>query len=129
MALQYCLVLEYLTHLEYPPWIHHWMLTGTLPILHESMQHIYTAKTLELLKHIFRLSQLQKWKSVTKECYQRGFLESSVRSFFFLVTLAGIFLQKIYLATFLPQACKQGTLQREIRKIKETTNFTRNADL
>ena len=53
MALQYCLVLEYFTHHQYPPWIHHWMLTDALPILHERMQTC-TVKTL------VRLSQLQQ---------------------------------------------------------------------
>ena len=38
LALQYCLVLEDFTHQEYTPWIHHWMLTDALLILHESMQ-------------------------------------------------------------------------------------------
>ena len=40
----------------------------------------HSAKHLDYFNHIFRLSQLQQ---VTKECYQRSFLESSVRSFFF----------------------------------------------
>jgi len=40
--------IEYFTHREYPPWIHHWMLTDASPILHGSMQ-TYTAKTLGLL--------------------------------------------------------------------------------
>ena len=51
-----------------------------------------------------------------------------------LVTLAGIFFQKTYLATFLAflsQACNQGTLDlpKQMCQIKETTNLTRDADL
>ena len=70
--------------------------------------------------------------SVTKECYQVGFLTGSSLRSFSLLPFARLFFQKKYLATFLvflPQACNQGTLQGQMCKIKETTNLTRNADL
>jgi len=60
--------------------------------------------TLGYFNHIFRLSQLII--SVAKKCYQINFLES----YFSLVTLATLFHQKTYLASFLvfpPQACNQ----------------------
>ena len=68
---------------------------------------------------------------VTKECYQIGFLEGSLMSFFISYISSSLFSENL-LATFLallPQACNQGTLQGQLCKIKETTNLTRNADL
>ena len=86
--------------------------------------------------------------SVTKECYQIDFLESSFKELFqfhqivslifqntylFSEDLFGqIPFQKTYLATFLsflPQLCNQGALQGQMYKIKETTNLTTNAEL
>ena len=69
--------------------------------------------------------------SVTKECYQIGYLEGSLRSFFISYISSSLFRRPIWQHSwhFYQNHATKGLLQGQMCMIIKTTNLTRNADL